>query len=238
MALFGKKSRADCAVVIAAAGISRRMEGTDKIFAPLLGVPVLARTLRVFEDCDRVREIVIAASEGDIPQARELVTKYGFKKVTRIVAGGDTRLESVRNGVYAVSRASKLIAVHDGARPLVTGDIVRSAVYEARRHVAAAPAVAVKSTIKEAKNGVVTRTLDRQTLFEIQTPQVFSADILKAALDSAVQKGLAVTDDCAAVEALGVTVWLTDGSYENIKLTTPEDLYIAEAILTKRGESS
>ncbi|MDR3277138.1 MAG: 2-C-methyl-D-erythritol 4-phosphate cytidylyltransferase [Oscillospiraceae bacterium] len=228
------KKHPSCAVVIAAAGASRRFGGEDKLFAPIGGTPALARTLAAFQRCGAIREIVVVARERELTRVAELVAEYSITKASRVIVGGATRLESVYNGVFAVTPSVKLIAVHDGARPLVTEEVIADAVSMAAKHAAAAPAVPVKPTVKRAKNGVVTETLDRDGLFEAQTPQVFEASVLKGALTNARDKRLDVTDDGAAAEAIGVAVWLTKGSYENIKLTTAEDLILAEAILSRR----
>lgn len=237
--ILGRRSEgtdALCSVVVPAAGSSRRMAGVNKLFEELGGMPVLARTLRALDACGKVGEIIVVTREEDIVAVYDLCRTYGVQKVTDIVVGGSTRMESVYIGVGQASADSSLIAVHDGARPLVTEDVISRAIDAAAVHTAAAPAVKVTSTVKRAVNHIVTETVDRETLFEIQTPQVFNADLLKAALQNAMDRGLTVTDDCMAVEAIGASVYLSEGSYENIKITTPTDLRIAEAILAERGE--
>lgn len=224
-----------CTAVIAAGGSSNRMGGENKLFSLIDGIPVLARTLMVFEASPLIHDIVLVAREEDIPACAVICTEYNIKKLIRVEKGAPTRPESVYNGVNAVPRESGLIAIADGCRPFVTEEVISAAIKSASRHGAAAPAVPVKDTIKTAKNGVVTSTPDRSSLFAIQTPQVFDADLIKCALKYVLDKNITVTDDCMAVEALGGSVRLTEGSYENIKITTPEDLFMGEKILEKRG---
>ena len=231
MGLFSK--RRFTSAVIVAAGASRRM-GQDKMFMELAGEPVILHTLRIFEASPVVSEIIAVCREEDTERLAQLAVKGGITKLTHIVAGGESRPVSVYNGLCAVSRKATVVAVHDGARPLVTQKIINEAVLRAMRFHAAAPAMPVKATVKEAKNGVVISTPERASLFEAQTPQVFDVDLLRGALVAAIASGRELTDDCSAVEALGATVHLTEGSYENIKITTPEDITIAEAILAKR----
>jgi len=210
--------------------------GEDKLFLPLGEVPVLVRALRALESCPEICEIVVVTRPDLIVPVGQLCRDAALEKVTKVVVGGETRTESVLAGVREVSADVEIIAIHDAARPLVTAELVSRTIRAARTYGAAAPAVPVKDTVKVAAGGVVESTPDRATLFAVQTPQVFEHGLIKAALDKAVQDGAALTDDCAAVERLGGRVKLTEGSYENLKLTTPEDLGTAEAILERRGE--
>ena len=225
-----------CAAVVPAAGSSSRMNGVDKIFYRLGGDPVIVRTLRVLSACEYIGEIVLLVREDSVTRAAALMNAYGLDKVTYVLAGGAERIDSVAAGVAVVSKKAKYIIVHDGARPLVTSDIVDRAVLAAKKFGAAACAVPVKDTVKLAEKGIVKDTPDRSSLFAVQTPQVFDADLLRAAITNAQEKELAVTDDCMAVEAIGGTVLLSEGSYENIKLTTKTDLKFAEAVLEQRRE--
>lgn len=227
-----KLSHPYCAAVIVAAGSASRMEGTDKIFALLDRLPVICRTLDAFERCALVDEVVVVTRGECVERMSRLCPAYG--KVRLVVPGGATRMESVLAGVRAVSEGAELIAVHDGARPLVPVEVITRTAAKAAKFGAAAPAIPVKDTIKVASAGAVQQTPDRRTLYAVQTPQIFDADLLRGALQNAKDKALAVTDDCSAVEALGMTVQLTDGSEENIKLTTPLDMELAEAILRRR----
>lgn len=238
MKLFGfthKKERPGCAAVIVAAGSSRRMEGVDKIVAQLRGMPVIAHTIRAFEAAECIDEIVLVTRPELEYTLQELVREFAFTKVRSVVQGGDTRIASVEHGLRAVGREMELVAVQDGARPLVTVQLIQEAVERACRSRAAAPAVPVKDTIKVADDtGRVISTPDRATLRAVQTPQVFDRDLLLAAWEKARQEGKSYTDDCAAMEGLGVPVYLTEGSEENLKITTPLDLVVAEEILKRR----
>jgi len=239
MSIFKKiarkaESRVFCTAVIVAAGSSSRM-GFDKLMAPLCGVPVIVHTLRAFEACARVNEIIVVTQSEKIVDIASLCKVHGISKVTKILIGGETRVHSSLAGVSEADKRAKVIAIHDGARPMVTPEIISAAIHEAVLNRAAAPAIPVRDTIKVAENGVVTATPERASLFAVQTPQTFDADVIKAALTDAVVKNLAVTDDCAAAEAMGITIRLTPGSDENLKITTPVDLLTAEGILRKRG---
>lgn len=221
--------------IVAAAGSSTRMEGEDKLFADLKGLPVLGHTLLVLEACPNIHEIIVVTREESIVPAAELCAKLEITKATKILCGGEERLDSVLIGLAEAAPDAKYIAVHDGARPLVTREIVADAFSRAYKYHAACPAVPVNDTVKVEKNGFVAETPDRKTLFAVQTPQVFSVDVLKAALYNARAKKLPITDDCGAAEAIGVSPALSLGSFENIKITRPLDLKIAEAILEERA---
>ena len=221
-----------CTAVIVAAGNATRMGGTDKIMAELDGVPVICRTLAAFENAVQVDEIIVVTRMELLEQVSALAA--AFSKVRMVVPGGDDRMQSVMNGLREASDKTRLVAVHDGARPLVTDKIIAGTIAKAAKFGAAAPAVPVKDTIKVSKGGAVDATPDRKTLFAVQTPQVFDYALLCGALESAKQKKLTITDDCSAVEAMGMPVQLTDGSEENLKITTPIDLAFAEAILKGR----
>lgn len=239
MSIFKKiaqkaRDRVFCTAVIVAAGSSVRM-GFDKLMAPLAGVPVIVHTLRAFEACDRVDEIIIVTQSEKIVDLAALCRDHGITKATKVIVGGETRVQSSLAGVSEADKRAKVIAIHDGARPLVTPEIISAAVHEAVLNRAAAPAVPVHDTIKTVRKGIVIGTPERSALFAVQTPQVFDADLIKAALTDALVKGLMVTDDCAAAEAMGVSIHLTPGSDENLKITTPVDLLTAEGVLRKRG---
>ena len=221
-----------CAAVIVDAGSAERMEGTDKIFTVLDRLPVICRTMDAFQRCALIDEIVLVARADTMERMSRLCPAYPKARI--VVPGGASRLESVMAGVRAVSEGTELIAVHDGARPLVPVEVITRTAAKAAKFGAAAPAIAVKDTIKISSDGTVQFTPDRKTLFAVQTPQIFDADLLRGALQNALEKQLPVTDDCSAVEAIGMTVQLTEGSEENIKLTTPLDLALAEAILRRR----
>ena len=221
--------------LVAAAGSSSRMGGTDKLMEFLDNVPVLMRTLTALQRAAAIDEIVIAAREDALVDISTLCKTYGITKCSKVVRGGESRCHSVLLAALEASPEAKLLAVQDGARPLVTPALIDRTVEAAAKCGAAAPAVPVKDTIKTvAEDGAVTGTPDRSTLRAVQTPQVFEADLLKAALQSALENEVPVTDDCSAVERLGKVVYLIDGDEENLKITTPVDLVIAEAILAER----
>ena len=200
-------------------------------------MPVLARTLLAVDRAGSIDEIVIAAREDELLPYAQLCKTFGIQKPVRVVPGGATRTESVLRAALEASEGATLLAVQDGARPLVTSALIDDAVAAAQRYHAAAPAVPVTDTIKVAHDGIVESTPERSTLFAVQTPQVFDAELLKAALQDALRADAALTDDCSAVERFGKEVYLTAGDRENIKITTPLDLTIAEAILQRREGS-
>ncbi len=220
------------AVVIAAAGSSSRMGGENKMLMPLQGQPVLAHTCRAFQNCPLVDRIVLTTREQDILSLQQMAETYGFTKITDIVAGGNTRTRSVANGFAAVGNAD-IVLIHDGARPLISQEVIAAVIGAVQQQGAAAPVVPVKDTIKVCgADGQIIHTPDRSTLFAVQTPQGFRCDWYKDALDRAGDR--VYTDDCALVEAAGYTVYTVPGEYTNIKITTPEDILLAEAFL--RGE--
>ena len=220
--------------VIVAAGSSQRM-GQDKLKLSIGGMSVMERTLRAFESCEEIHEIIIVTREDRLQEMADLGAQCGITKLKQVILGGSTRAGSSLAGVTAASRKSTLIGIHDAARPLVTPDGI-SAVYQtAKKHQAAAPVLPLKDTIKEMKDGKLVSTPPRENMAAVQTPQVFQADLIRAALSEAVQKELPITDDCSAVEAMGIPIEAVEGWEENIKITTPFDVLIAEEILRRRG---
>lgn len=231
--------RPRCAALVAAAGSSSRMGSVNKLLEPLDGVPVLIRTLTALQQAAQVDEIVIAAREEDLVEISRLCHTYGISKCTKVVRGGESRAHSVLLAALEASGDAELLVVQDGARPLVTPELIDQVITAAARCGAAAPAVPVKDTVKAVReDGAVERTLERSALRAVQTPQVFEADLLKAALQAALEGGIPVTDDCSAVERLGKVVFLVEGDEENLKITTPVDLILAEAILQAREGGS
>lgn len=218
-----------CGAVIVAAGTASRMEGIDKVMAPLGAEPMIVRTVRAFQNCDAVKEIVIVTREDLITKITSLCGK--FDKVRSVVTGGKDRAESVKNGLNMLSDEVKLAAVQDGARPLVSEAVIDRTIRAAHTYGAAAPAIPMKDTVKVVEGGIVTTTPDRNTLQAIQTPQVFDIDLLRGALQKAQNDGAAITDDCSAVERTGFRVKIVEGDERNIKVTTPMDLKIAEMLL-------
>ena len=221
-----------CGAVIVAAGSASRMGGIDKVMAQLHGEPMILRTVRTFQECDAISEIVVVTREDLIMRITDLCRN--LPKVKAVVVGGASRQESVNLGLNSLSTDVKLAAVHDGARPLVTWQVIDRVVRAAHTYGAAAPAVPVKDTIKVVKGGVVVNTPDRSTLQAVQTPQVFDFDLLRGALKKAQEDGAQLTDDCSAVERIGLAVRIVEGDEENLKVTTPVDLKIAEMILEGR----
>ena len=224
--------RKTCAAVVVAAGSATRMQGIDKMLAPLAGVPVVLRSVRALAASDCIDSLVLVTRAELMETLRTLCAEVS-KPVT-VVPGGASRPESVLAGLAALPEGTELAAIHDGARPLVTQSVIAEAVEAAGRCGAAAPAVPVHDTIKQAENGLVRATPERKTLFAVQTPQVFDVKLLKTVLRAAMERGIALTDDCSAVEAAGKPVVLTQGCEENLKITTPVDLTLAEAILKRR----
>lgn len=233
-----KKKSAPAAVcaVIVAAGSSRRMGGENKLLLPLAGAPVLAHTLSAFEKCAAVRDIVLVCREQDIMLYTDLARAFDIFKLRTVTRGGDSRTASVLAGITAAPEDTVLVAVHDGARPLVSEAVITEAVYAAAECGAAAPVVPVKDSIKRIENGCIVADVPRDMLAAVQTPQVFRREVLLRALTDAQRHNRSFTDDCAAVEALGQTVRATHGSYENIKITTPEDISSAEAFLNREDD--
>ena len=234
----GRRPR--CAALVAAAGSSTRMGGsTNKLLLPLDGIPVLVRTLDALQRAERVDEIIVATREEELVEIAQLCHTYGITKCKKVIRGGESRAHSVMLAALETDKTMELLAVQDGARPLVTPALIDSVIAAVARCGAAAPAVPVKDTIKCVReDGAVEQTLDRSALRAVQTPQVFTADVLKAALQSVLEQGIDVTDDCGAVERLGKVVFLTEGEETNLKITTPADLVLAEAILKDREEQA
>lgn len=238
--MLGKRKKkpalpAVCAVIVAA-GSSRRMGGENKLLLPLDDAPVLAHTLSAFEKCAAIRDIVLVCREQDILPYSDLARAFGISKLRTVTRGGDSRTASVLAGITAAPEDTGLVAVHDGARPLVSEAVITEAVYAAAEYGAAAPVVPVKDSIKRIEDGSIAADVPRDTLAAVQTPQVFDRALLTRALETAARENRTFTDDCAAVEAMGQAVRATHGSYENIKITTPEDILVAEAFLHREED--
>jgi 2-C-methyl-D-erythritol 4-phosphate cytidylyltransferase len=217
-------------VIIAAAGRGERMGGRDKLFAVVGDEPLLAHTLRAFHVCRSVERVVLVLSSENMERGRELVAKAGFSKVAAVCQGGERRQDSVRNGLAALA-SCQWVVVHDGARPLVTAELIERGLEAAKETGAAIAALPIRDTVKEVEPaGIIGRTVSRGQLWAAQTPQVFRYDILREAHQRA--EGEA-TDDAALVEALGYQVKVFDGSPRNIKVTTAADLALVEALLAQ-----
>ena len=221
-----------CSAVVVAAGNSSRM-GTNKLLLELNGLPILAHTLLNLQNCDCIHEIIIVCRSEDIVVYSDLAATYEISKLAKVVKGGSERAASVAAGLAHINRNATLAAIHDAARPLADPVLIERVVRLAASTNAAIPVVPVKDTLKQIHNGIISQTPDRFSFFAAQTPQVFDVDLLKGALQNAVNNGLQITDDASAVEALGVSVYSVTGSYQNIKITTPEDLAVAEVMLNK-----
>ena len=219
--------------IIVAAGESRRMGGLDKVFAPLGGRPVLARVLDAFDSCPSIDQVVVVVSEKNLARCRKLIAEEKRSKPIEVCAGGRRRQDSVAAGLTKLKGCDWVI-IHDCARPLVTRDFIERGLREARETGAAVAAVPVTDTIKITDDdGIVLKTPARQNLWAVQTPQVFRFDIIARAYEQA--KG-EVTDDASLVERLGYKVKLYLGAYDNIKITNPDDLALAEVLLQKHGK--
>lgn len=228
-------SRPYTAAILVAAGGSTRM-GTPKQLLPLGGMPVIARTLRAFEAAGAIDEIVLVAREEETDALRQIGAAHGVHKLKAIVPGGATRQQSVARGVAAVSGRATLIAIHDGARPLIRPAVIERVVETAAACGAAAAAVPVKDTVKVVDdNRCILSTPDRAHLWNVQTPQVFERALYERALCEAQAAALDFTDDCQLVERLGIAVRLCEADYGNLKITTPEDMAFARGLLEMEG---
>lgn len=239
MKLFGKKKpeKPFVTAVITAAGASRRMGGGNKQMMELGGMPVLGRTLLAFQNSDYIREIIVAAAEDQIIAYADLGASLGITKLTKVIKGGASRLESAYLAACQADERAEYLAVHDGARPLVTGKIIENVCEAAFLHTAAAAGVPIHDTVKKVDHEKkIEKTVDRSTLMAMQTPQAADSALLRAAMKKALDDKIEATDECAALEHMGVRPVVTDGSFENIKITTPVDLVFAGAILEERGE--
>ena len=225
--------------VVAAAGSSSRMEGVDKQRAAIDHTPVVARSIQALMACEFIREIVLVCPSGRIPEYYDIIRDYELDLVSVVVGGGNTRQASVFAGIDACSEQAKYFAIHDGARPLVTPEEIQACIEAAIRHGAAALGVKPKDTIKRVdKDGYISATIDRNEMAAIQTPQVFEAGLYRQAMALALRENRDYTDDCQLVERLGKKVYIAPGKYENIKITTPHDLAIAQAVLQLREEGA
>ena len=209
-----------------------RMGRMDKQLVLLGGAPVLIHTLQRIGSCPSVREIIVVTREQSIPVLHQMVADFGLQKIRTIVTGGQTRQQSVRNGFREISAQSQFVAIHDGARPLVRPEDVEACIAAARESGAATLGVQVKDTIKQVdESGKIVSTPDRSVLYAAQTPQVFSVASYGIAAEKADIADRDFTDDCQLMEYAGMPVRMVKGSYDNIKITTPEDLAIAEGLL-------
>jgi 2-C-methyl-D-erythritol 2,4-cyclodiphosphate synthase/2-C-methyl-D-erythritol 4-phosphate cytidylyltransferase len=227
------------AAIIVCAGNARRMEGTDKLIAPLAGIPVAVRSIQAFNCRKEVGEIIVVCRADQTAVFQRLVDEYHLDKVTSIVTGGETRQLSVFQGVRAITNSWKLLIIHDGARPLVSQEVITQCLESALEYGAAVAAVPVKDTIKRiSPDGMVSETVDRSVLYSAQTPQVFDLFFYCSAMDIALENHLDFTDDCQLAELMGSKVFLSPGSYENLKITTKEDFKLAELFLSEKEQTA
>ena len=223
--------------VIVAAGSGSRM-GFDKILHKISSVPAVIRAVLPFEKCENVDEIVIVASEQNLDAVSSLCSEYGIKKVSKIICGGETRLDSSLSGVMQCSDRADFILIHDGARPLVSTQIISDVIRELKYSPAVVPAVACSDTVRCAdKNLYVSSELDRESTYLVQTPQGFDASLIKGALCFAKSNSKLITDDSSAAAIMGAHIKIVKGERENIKLTYPVDIFLAEAIIKSRGDT-
>ncbi len=219
--------------IIVAGGKSERMgPNVDKTFLSLGAKPVLVYSMLAFEKCADVDEVVLVVRKERIETARCAAQMFGCKKITRIVAGGNQRQQSVLQGLKDIHAESELVVVHDGARPCVTPELISETLKSARLYGSGVAAVKVTDTVKEVEKGtVISRTVDRTMLWQVQTPQAFRVDLLRKAFEVVVRKKIKITDEAAAVECISTDVRLVAAFPGNIKITTPDDLVLAAALM-------
>jgi len=229
-------TKADAIIVSAGRG-HRLKEASKKQFLPLAGKPILVHTLDRFETCALIRSIVLVVGEEDLAYClKEIVEKYRYQKITQIIPGGKERQDSVRNGLKALAGDAEIVVIHDGVRPFVTREMIEESIRGAKRLQAVVLAMPVKETVKMANtDGIVLKTLERESLWQIQTPQAFHTGIIQEAYRRATEDGIVGTDDASLVERLGTRVHILPGSYTNIKITTQEDLLWARLLLREKS---
>ncbi len=228
-----RSSRLKTAAVIVAGGVGSRMNSDiPKQFTEVLGKPVIAYTINSLSKCAGIDEIVIVTLPDYLVFCKDVADAFGFKKVTKIVCGGSSRQESVYNGLKEVSDNMDLIAIHDGVRPLIDPDTVDKCIKAAYKHGCAAVGVKMKDTVKVVdSDGFIEYTADRETLWQVQTPQIFRRDLIFSLHGAAANGNLNATDDCMLAERAGYKVKIVEGKYENIKITTPQDIHIMKGLL-------
>jgi 2-C-methyl-D-erythritol 4-phosphate cytidylyltransferase len=229
------------AIIVAAGNGTRMGKSHDrtKQMTEINGIPVVVRTILQFEMCDFIDEIIVVAREDELSNYEEFQKKYGYKKVAKVVKGGETRQKSVFEGFKHIDRRSGFVAIHDGARCMITPDMVHKVMRDAYIYGCATAAEKSKDTVKQSdKSSFIAGTIDRAYLWHAQTPQIFKTDIYRAAAYIADKNGFEVTDDCMLAENIGFKIKLVDCGYQNLKITTPDDFYIAEAILKIRDNKN
>lgn len=223
----------DTSAILVCAGNATRMQGQNKILLPLGDTNVAGTTMQAFQSCSRIAEIILVARPCDHAALQETAARCGITKLHAIVSGGDTRQASVIQGLHAVSEGTSLVAIHDGARPLVRSAQIAAVIQDAAVFGGATLGVPVKDTIKVVSDHLIVDTPPRASLFLTQTPQVFQKKVYCKAVQFAIDHDLDFTDDCQLAEAIGCKVYMTEGDYTNIKITTPEDIAIAQLLLQR-----
>ena len=238
--MFGRKANKEKGklvyAVLPAAGSARRMGGTNKLLLELCGKPVIQCTLEAFDRCEQIDGIVLCCRKEEIQPYQERCRTWGISKPVMVVEGGESRAHSVYQGVLACPEQVGYVAIHDAARPFITPELIGKTVETAKRDTAAALAVPVKDSIKRIKDGRMVENVDRDSIVAVQTPQAFDIDLIRAALCHVLKNKIPVTDDCGAVEAIGQPSTIVQGDYNNIKITTVEDIAVAEQIWKGRAE--
>ncbi len=218
--------------IVAAGGSGTRMGASvNKLFLKIDEKPVIVHTLKALQNCKEIDEIIISAKEDEIIKIKELVSGYSLTKVKTIIKGGKTRGESVMSASREVSEDTEIVMIHDGARPLVSDKILKETIKSAKDFGAAACGVKPKCTLKSIDDGFIKDTIDREKTVEIQTPQVFKKELFDKMYSHSIDVINSATDDCILAEMTGAKIAITEGSYKNIKITTPEDIEIAELLL-------
>ena len=233
-------SKSKCVAIIVAAGNGTRMKSEgSKQFITILGNPLISYTLKVFEDCNEIDEIVIVAREADIIEMKDIAEAFEITKVKKIVSGGETRQASVYSGLCAVPNDAEIVVIHDGARPFIKDFHLKAVIEETKLSGAAAVGVKVKDSIKKVDiNNYITNTIDREYVWAIQTPQSFTYSLIMKAYEFALENNVKATDDTELARVVGAKAKMLEGSYDNIKVTSPDDIYIAERILGKKGDKA
>jgi 2-C-methyl-D-erythritol 4-phosphate cytidylyltransferase len=226
------------AIIVSAGKGHRFIKEKKKQFYLLGDKPILAHTLDKFEDCPLIHSILLVVGQEDMDYClREIIEKYRYRKISQVVPGGKQRQDSVRNGIDFLPKDTDIVVIHDGVRPFVTQEMIEESIRSAVKCQAVAMAMPVKETVKMVeRDGTVLKTLDRDSLWQIQTPQTFQANVIKEAYYRATEDGFIGTDDASLVERLGVRVHILPGAYSNIKITTLEDLMLANLILQMQNQ--
>lgn len=231
---FRKKQKSNffTSMIVVAAGNSSRM-GENKLLMTINDTPVIEKTLNAFDNLEFINEIILVCRQDDLLEFSKIANNINTP--IKIVCGGETRVHSSQNGIKACNKNSNLIGIHDGARPLITPDVIKLLINCAKENKTAIPVVQVKDTIRQITSSNASKTIDRNTLISVQTPQVFDAETIKFAVNSAIESNANFTDDASCVEAINVPIFTVNSNYDNIKITTAEDINLANLIVERRG---